>query len=332
MGKQEQILDIVRLKGPVLPVHVARETKLSMLFAGAYLAELTSSKKVLISKIKVGASPLYYIQGQEAKLQNFSKHLGNKEQEALNNLREGKILNDENLEPVIRVALRNIPDFAIPVKVNLKSGSELYWKWYLIPNNEAEVMIRELINKKLEEEKAIEIEKEEEIKKEESKLKEIEVEQKDEKNNKVEKENKKKIKSKPKKKAKPRKKKKTIQKELIETKVEPEPVNIEVKDSLLEKVQTNFDAKGILITNCEVIIEGKELDLLIKIPTVVGDLTYFCKAKKKARNTENDLFATILAAQQKGLPGLFVATGTMNKKGKEILESKSKTIQFLSIK
>ena len=73
MGRQDQILDLVRLKGPVLPIHIANETKLSMLFASAYLAELTSSKKILISKLKVGSSPLYYTAGQEAKLQNFTK-------------------------------------------------------------------------------------------------------------------------------------------------------------------------------------------------------------------------------------------------------------------
>lgn len=338
MNKQDQILDLVRLKGPILPIQVARETTLSMLFASAYLAELTSSKKVLISKLKVGTSPLYYIPGQETKLQNFSKYLDNKEQEALNTLREDKILNDKALEPVIRVALRNIPDFAVPVKVNLKSGPELYWKWYLIPNNEAEIMIRELINKKNEQDnKPIESKTEQENeqqkpipKKTEEKISEIKKEIEDKRiiETKIKPEKPKNVKKNLHKKTAP---KKSTQKELIQL---PKPItnNLNLNDQLLDKIKEHFNKNGIRINNCEIINENKEIDMIIQIPTIIGELTYFCKAKKKARSTESDIFTTILAAQRKGLPGLFISTGTINKKAKDILESQSKTIQFLSIK
>ena len=331
MITQEQILDFVRLKGPVLPIHIARETKLSMLFAGAYLAELTSSKKVLISKLVVGTSPLYYVAGQEAKLQNYSKYLENKEQEALNLLRETQILKDKLLEPVVRVALRNIPDFAIPVKVNLKTDSELFWKWYLIPNNDAEIMIRDFINQNMEEEKTINAgllqqipEPKQEIieKKSEIQQKKIELIQEP---NPVEK-SQKIIKKKQ------LKTKKVVQKELIERATKPIQDNIDVNDPLFDKVKISFDEKSIIINSCEIITAGKELQLVIIIPTMIGNLPYFCKVKRKVRSTENDLFETMLAAQKKGLPGLFVSTGTINKKGKDLLNSQSATIQFLSIK
>ena len=97
-------------------------------------------------------------------------------------------------------------------------------------------------------------------------------------------------------------------------------------------LKISFDEKSIIINSCEIITAGKELQLVIIIPTMIGNLPYFCKVKRKVRSTENELFETMLAAQKKGLPGLFVSTGTINKKGKDLLNSQSATIQFLSIK
>jgi len=79
---KEKILSIVNQKGPSLPAHIASKTGLSMLFASAFLSELLSEKKIKISNMKVGNSPLYYIPGQESQLENFSHtNLKSKEKE-----------------------------------------------------------------------------------------------------------------------------------------------------------------------------------------------------------------------------------------------------------
>lgn len=146
---KERIISFIRLKGPSLPVHVAKDTGLSILFTSAFLSELFYEKRVIISNLKIGNSPLYFISGQEPQLENFSKYLKNKEKESFLLLKEKKILKDSELQPAIRVALRGIKDFAIPFKKN----EEVYWRYFL--NEESPEL-----------EKEIKIEKKQEIREE----------------------------------------------------------------------------------------------------------------------------------------------------------------------
>ena len=43
------------------------------------------------------------------------------------------------------VALRNIKDFAFKLEVSVDNKSEIFWKWYLIDNNEAEKIIKGIL-------------------------------------------------------------------------------------------------------------------------------------------------------------------------------------------
>ena len=129
---KDKIISIIKLRGPSLPVHIAKETNQSILFASAFLSELISDKALKISNMKVGGSPLYLIPGQEAKLENFSQHLKNKEKEAFLLLKEKKFLKDNNQPPAIRVALRSIKDFAIPFQVE----GEIFWRYFITPISE----------------------------------------------------------------------------------------------------------------------------------------------------------------------------------------------------
>jgi len=56
----ERILEILREKGPSLPINVAKELEMNSLFISAFLSELSSQKRVKISHMKVGGSPLYF--------------------------------------------------------------------------------------------------------------------------------------------------------------------------------------------------------------------------------------------------------------------------------
>jgi len=119
-------------RGPSLPVHIASETGLSMLFASAFLSELLSEKKIKLSFMKVGNSPIYLIQGQEPMLERFSQHLKSKEKEAFELLKRKKFLKDEEQVPAIRIALREIRDFAVA----FKKDEEIFWRYFTIPENE----------------------------------------------------------------------------------------------------------------------------------------------------------------------------------------------------
>jgi hypothetical protein len=129
---KEKIISILRLSGPSLPVHIAKGTGLSILFASAFLSELFYEKKILISNIKVGNSPLYFLSGQEPQLERFSSHLKSKEKEAFLLLKENGFLKDSEQEPAIRVALREIKDFAIAFRKN----DEVYWRYFTVPEEE----------------------------------------------------------------------------------------------------------------------------------------------------------------------------------------------------
>lgn len=127
-GIKEKILLLLKNRGPSLPIHIARETGLSILFASAFLSELFSEKKIKISCMKIGSSPLYFLPGQEKMLEPFSSYLKSREKDAFVLLKEKKFLIDSEQEPPIRVALRQIRDFAIPFRRPNTEG--LFWRYF----------------------------------------------------------------------------------------------------------------------------------------------------------------------------------------------------------
>lgn len=129
---KESMISFFKAHGPSLPVHVAKATDLSILFASAFMSELIAEKKLKVSSMKIGSSPLYLIPGQESMLEKFSEYLKGKEKEAFNVLREKKFMRDSETEPPIRVALRELKDFAIPFKVE----GEIYWKYLTADEND----------------------------------------------------------------------------------------------------------------------------------------------------------------------------------------------------
>jgi hypothetical protein len=167
---KERIIQIIRTKGPNFPSPIASEIQTSILFTSAFLSELLSDKQVKITYMRVGSSPIYYISGQESQLELFAtKYLKSKEKEAFILLKENKIIKDSNQAPAIRIALREIKDYAIPYEK--KDG--LYWKYFLISEEEINSQKEEEILKKEEnkEESSIQEEeiKEKSIKKNEKK-------------------------------------------------------------------------------------------------------------------------------------------------------------------
>lgn len=122
-----KIISFIRDNGPSLPVQISKETGLSILFASAFLSELLSEKIIQMSNLRIGSSPLYFIHGQEPQLERFAQYLKSKEKDAFLILQEKKILKDSELHPAIRVALREIKDYAFSFNRN----GEIYWRYFL---------------------------------------------------------------------------------------------------------------------------------------------------------------------------------------------------------
>src|SRR3989338_2436161 len=166
MDNREKIIAAIKLNGPVIPMQIAKVISSDSIVASAHLSELVSAKMVRISHVKHGSSPLYYLSGQEPMLQNFASNLHEKEKKTYDLLKEQHVLRDVVQDPLVRVTLREIKDFAIPVQVNYESKSELFWKWYLLPNEDAEKRIKGILGKV--EAKKEKIEEKREVKKDES--------------------------------------------------------------------------------------------------------------------------------------------------------------------
>jgi len=276
---KEEILNFIKEKGPVIPVEIAKHIDSNILIASAHLSELTSNGTLRISNVKVGGTPLYYMPGQESQLQRFADNLNEKEKRAYDNLSQNKILRDNDLEPLMRVTLRAIKDFAVPLQVNFKGSSEIFWRWYLLTNKEAEELIKPLF-KKLREEKKPEsqIEKPKEIQK---RIHE------------------------------PEKK--------LEAKKEIKQPKKDNKNIFIDKISNYFNRNKINILSKE-IIRKTEIDFIVQVPSAVGNLEYYCKAKNKKKINDSDLASAFAQGQLRKLPVLLITSGQLTKRAKEMLQ------------
>ena len=93
----------------------------------------------------------------------------------------------------------------------------------------------------------------------------------------------------------------------------------ELEDPLYTQIKTYLDSKKIELIDYKIIKKKKEIDLLVRVPSVIGKLDYLCKAKKKRKISDTDINAIFVEGQIKKLPVLFLTTGTLSKKAQEKL-------------
>lgn len=301
--KSDDVLKIIRIKGPLLPMQIVKEIGGDTMFAGAILSQLVDSKKALLTSVKIGGSPVYYLPGQETRLVELSKYLNEKDKRTYDLLRQKRILRDNEQNPLTRVSLRNIKDYAKPLEVKISDNTEIFWKWYLLSNDEAANAIKEQLKIIPKQEVPVpkEIPKKEEVGK-----KEII--------------------------ALPRKKEE-IKKITEFTKIEKEEVKKKLKateDNFLEKVQKFFKNKNIEILNFKIIRKNSEIDFILKVPSSVGVFEYYCKAKNKKKVSDSDLSNAYVHGQIKKMPVILLTTGELTKKAKELLSREFK-INILNI-
>ena len=307
---KEKILSTIRMRGPILPVQVAKEINFSPLFASAFLSELKDEDKIKISNMRVGSSPLYYLPGQEVMLEKFVPYLNQREKEAFQKLRQEKLLEDANQDPVVRVALRAIKDFAIPVKVRVDGEMKLFWKYFTLSDEE----IAQVINKDNKKEEALRedrpsvagLEEDEEevplvaepLVNQESSLNEGE-------RSLAEKTN-----------------ASDDERSLAEKKRDKVIDNgfaINVKDSLSRKD----------IEILHVVAEKKkEFEAKVRINTDLGKQNYYVIAKDKKSVSDADLVKAHKKAIAEKLPAVFMAPGELNKKGRQFLEQWGNLVRF----
>lgn len=126
---REKILEALK-DGPTLPIKIAKQVGGDSVIVGAILSTLIESGSVAISSMKVGGSPLYYIPGQEEKLESFVDKLNEKDQKTFAMLKEKNILQDDAQDPLIRVSLRALKDFAKQFEIDFEGKRVIFWRFY----------------------------------------------------------------------------------------------------------------------------------------------------------------------------------------------------------
>ncbi len=362
IDRQEIILDYIKNNGPVIPIEISKVIRGDSLIASALLSGMVSMNQLKVSKMKIGGSPLYFMPGQESMLQNFADKLAMGEKGVYNLLRTRKILMDRELNQVQREALQRIKDFAVLLEVEIpgRGIKEIFWKWYLLGDAETESLIKNTLRRiyapKAEKPKAPAEEKiipkaatakTEESKPEEVQQTEGEKKEKLEKpkrKERVKKEVKRKFLKKKELETKPEEEKKgtkfKIEEELL--KIQEEETEAKKKDkpktpAMLEKenkanafitiVQDYFRKNDIQVLETEV-IKPNEIDFVVKVPSAVGKISYYCKAKDKKSVNEGDLSTAFVQGQLKKMPVLFLSNGKLTKRADEMLE---KQFQHMNI-
>lgn len=128
---KEKILKLIRERGPSMPIQLGSGIGLSMIFTSAFLSELMGERAIKMTHMRVGSSPVYYLEGQEQGLEKYAQYLKSKEKEAYELIRENRFLVDSEQLPAIRVALQAIKDFAIRSETH-----EGIWRYFLAKDNE----------------------------------------------------------------------------------------------------------------------------------------------------------------------------------------------------
>ncbi len=59
------IMALIHARGPSLPIHISKGINMSGIFSSAFLSELLNEKKLKMSHMRVGSSPIYYVEEQE---------------------------------------------------------------------------------------------------------------------------------------------------------------------------------------------------------------------------------------------------------------------------
>lgn len=315
---REKILSFIRMHGPSLPNEIRHEIGKDNLITSAMLSEMSSNKLVRVSYVKVGGSPLYYIAGQESQLLRFVDHIHKREREALEYLKVEIVVRDEDLEPVQRVAIRELKDFAMPITVTLHDRTELFWKWYLAKNEDISEKVKQLMPKPEVKPEAMP-EQPQPAAKPEPPAPEAKPEPKPEPQQ-------------PKPEARVPEKKE-VQKE------PPKPRELakehapgkEIKDRFYQKIRAYCEERGIKIIDATVVRKSAELDLIVQVPSAVGSLTYYAKAKSKKTASDTDLAGALIEAQSRRLPALFLTPGKLAKRAQQKLDRELKGLVVKSI-
>ena len=339
MNIKERIISLLNLKGPSLPIPLARTVGVSTLYISAFLSELYSEKKVKMSNMKVGSSSLYFLEGQESQLENFVEYLNNMEKEAFFLLKENNYLDDDLQSPAIRVALRAIKDFAIPIRVGVDGNDKIFWKYYLLNESDFQKLIEKDYDKGQDD-----TPEKDTSESEENKETDEWVEIKDDENNKFEVGSNMRLKE-------IEKETDEVQKNVSEREINKkfesplEPVKSPIleydntfkknkkKDKkpegpkISESVKVYLNKKNFRIVK-EILDKKKEYIAIVEGKDMFGNQKYYLIVKDKKKINENDITIALQKSQAEKMPSLLMCPGDIDKKAESSFKEWGNLVKF----
>lgn len=296
----DEVLQVVKQHGPIIPNQVKQRLgQGDTTLINVYLSSLKDEGKIKFSNTQLGSSRFAYTPEQKPKLEGLIEHLNEKDRRTAQKLKEEQVIRVSEAEPLVRVGLQNIKDFAIPIKVSTKQGEELFYRYFLTSQEEAQDKIRSILTGKepgsnpggaTPKEPAQE---EPEENKQPEPKKQPEPEQ-------------------------PKKPKKESQGSLYEP---PAP------DSELGRAVVKYcEENDIIIKSYDEVRKDSEIDLVLDVPTAVGKITFYAKAKSKKSSNDGDVAAAVLAGKTRMLPAMYLTTGEVTNKAKENPELREITV------
>jgi len=87
------------------------------------------------------------------------------------------------------------------------------------------------------------------------------------------------------------------------------------------------------IKDLESFLEQKEseIEFTVMVPSSVGELHYYCRAKNKKKCNEGDLSTAFFSANSKKLPILFLTTGEVTKKAIDLTKTEFRSMTMKNI-
>ena len=315
MIDKNQVLELVCAKGYVVPSDLIRQFHVDTFIMGAVLSDLVHDKKLAVSSVKIGGSPVYYPLDQKEKLVELSRYLNEKDRQTFAILQEQKVLLDEQQTPLIRVSLRNIKDYAKPIEVTANGVTHLFWKWYLASEQEVHALLKEILIP-LHAARAAPLPASvapvvpqvsvapivaapsspptplDPVVAEKKKVKKILAKQEMPKQD-------------------PLQNAPLISEHFLGQQMLTKQLPLD--DAFAQEVSQFFTKKGMRLTDFTILKKG-EIDCLVEIPSPIGSILYFCKAKNKKKCSEGEVATAFVAAQLKKLPAMLLTPGELPKK------------------
>ncbi len=293
---KEEILRLIREKGPVFPSEITNELKTNSLILSAYLTELIKEGKLFYSHKKVGNSPLYYIKGQEDLVRKrLYPELKIPERKIVDFFEKNKLVLKSKMTPQQRFMVDELRDFITPLTIKINGKEHLFYKHYSITTQQIYNELNRM-DKKVEHK----VVKKEEPKGQVKLFTDNKVEPIQEK-----------------------KEERTVQ-------MKKEVVKEEHNEVPIKEAEKIGKLLSLAVEKYNIVKKGKEIDLVGVVNNPIRQ-RYFVKYLNKKNINENDIGKVFVESQIKRMPAIIVTKGKITKGAKKVVSEIGDYIKVVKV-